>query len=190
MWAARRSRSCGWNLRTLMSRRRDWWYDDTPPPYVGIEHERVRDRDPGVAGVARVDDVEFGDHLPLVVAEEGEVGAPLLPGRARGRRIVRPDHHEPAVIDVQFRLQLRHVVRQLANILRSVASSGEDHHRGKPAHQAGELRQLLVVVGKLDIRECLARPQILSHRRPPTLPLHFGGLAVSYSRCSRHASKS
>jgi len=47
----------------------------------------------------------------------------------------------------QLRLQMGHVVRQLANILRSVIAARNDHHRGKAAHQAGHFRQDLVWLG-------------------------------------------
>jgi peroxiredoxin len=30
------------DLRTLMSRRRDWWYGDTPPPYVREREDAAR----------------------------------------------------------------------------------------------------------------------------------------------------
>src|SRR5262249_30812827 len=76
-----------------------------------------------VSTICRVHDIQFRDHLPLVVAEEGEGGVQLLTGRPRGGGIVRPHNRELTVIDSQLRLQVRHVVRQLANILRSVISS-------------------------------------------------------------------
>src|SRR5262249_7968756 len=74
---------------------------------------------------------------------------------------------ELAVVDLQLRLQMSHVVRQLASILRSVVTARKDHDDGGAGHQAGQLRRLSVLVGKLDIRESFARPEILSHGMPP-----------------------
>ena len=62
---------------------------------------------------------------------------------------------------------MRHVVRQLAYILRSVVSSRKNYRCGKTAHQTRYLGEFAVFVDKLDIRELFARSQIHSHGTPP-----------------------
>ena len=112
--------------------------------------------------VGLIDDVELGDRLAFVVAQERVRRAQAGPERRGDLRGIGADHREVAVVHVELALQVVQVP-QLALALRSPVAPAEAQDERVPRRELGEPHRLQPVIGQFEIGKVTADDEVSTH---------------------------